>query len=201
VNYSVSGTATPGVDYAALPGSVTLPAGVLATNIFISPLGNNLTTNQASVTLNLTASVNFVLSSLANATAVILDRPVNNWLRANFSAAQLTNTLVSGDSADPANDGLPNLMKYVLGLNPNTADVNPFVPVFTNGIFGLSYPLSKAAVDAVMTPEWSTNLQNWQAGTGFQIVNVTDQITNQIITIRATTPAASGFFRFRVTRL
>ncbi len=38
INYSVSGTATPGVDYAVLPGSVTLRAGDLATNIFITPL-------------------------------------------------------------------------------------------------------------------------------------------------------------------
>lgn len=201
VNYSVTGTATPGVDFAALPGSVTISPGILATNILILPLGNNLTTNQVTVTLNLAASANYVLTNLASATAVIQDRPINNWLRANFSVTQLANPGISGDAADPAGDGLPNLMKCVLGLNPNTAAANPFVPVFTNGIFTVSYPLSIAAVDVALTPQWSTNLVTWLAGTNYyQVLNVADQVTNQIITIQPTTPAGSGFFRFGVLR-
>ncbi len=201
VNYSVGGTATPGVDYAALPGSVTIPAGVLATNFLISPLGDNLTTNQVTVTINLVPSANYVLTNLASATAVILDRPINDWLRANFTTAQLADPTISGDSADPANDGLPNLMKYALGLNPNMAEANPFIPVVTNGIFTVSYPLSIAAVDVALTPEWSTNLVTWLPGTNYyQVVNVTSSLTNQIITIQPTAPAASGFFRFAVQR-
>ena len=201
VNYSVSGTAVPGADYAALPGSVTLPAGVMATNIFISPLGNNLTTNQVTVTANLISSVNYLFTTLTNATVIIADRPVNVWLRANFTAAELTNAVVSADPADPDHDRQPNLMEYALGLSPKTADANPFSPAVSNGIFTVSYPLSKSAVDVALTPEWSTNLVAWLAGTNYyQVVNVADQVTNQIITLRATTPATNGFFRFRVMR-
>ena len=201
VNYLVSGTATPGVDYTALPGSITLPTGVMATNIFISPLGNNLSTNQVAVTAKLASSVNYSLTTLSNATVIIADRPVNIWLRANFTAAELTSLAISGDSADPEHDGSPNLMEYALGTSPKIVEANPFFPGVSNGLFTVTYPLSKSAVDVMLTPEWSTNLLTWQAGTGFQIVNITDQITNQIVTISATAPAASGFFRFRVTRL
>ena len=201
VNYSASGTATPGVDYAALPGSVTIPAGMVATNILITPLGNNLTTNQVIVTINLAASANYVLTNLASATAVIQDRPINDWLRANFTAAQLTNSAVSGDAADPANDGLPNLMKYALGLNPNTADVNPFVPAVSNGIFSVTYPLADAASDVAVIPGWSTNLVTWVSGTNYiWQISVTDNGTRQTVTISPATPAVSGFFRFGVLR-
>ena len=201
VNYSVSGTATPGMDYAALPGSVTLAAGSIATNIFITPLGDNLPSNQVAVTVSLTASTNYALTNLSSATAMIQDRPINLWLRANFTAAQLTDTTISGDTADPASDGLPNLMKYALGLNPNTADANPFGPVITNGILTLSYPLSKSAVDVSLITLWSTNLTTWLPATNyFQVVNVADQVTNQIITIQPTAPAASGFFRVGAMR-
>ena len=202
VNYSVSGTATPGVDYAALSGSVTLPTGVMATNILVTPLGNNLATNQVFVTAKLVSSANFSFTSLTNATVVIADRPVNVWLRANFTAAELSNASVSGDNANPDSDTAPNLLEYALGTLPKLAEANPFSPRASNGLFTVSYPLSKAAVDVALTPEWSTNLVPWLPGTNyFQVVSVIDQITNQIITIRTTTPAPSGFFRFRVSRL
>ena len=202
VNYSVGGTATPGVDYAVLPGSVTIPAGALATNIFDFAAGRQ-SDHQPGHGYGQPRRLDELCAdqSVFNATAVIQDRPVNNWLRANFTAAQLTNLAVSGDAADPANDGLPNLMKYALGLNPNTADPNPFAPGVANGIFTLNYPLSKSAVDVSLTTLWSTNLTAWQLGTNFyQVVNVADQVTNQIITIQPTTPAASGFFRFGALR-
>ena len=201
VNYSVGGSATPGVDYAALPGSVTISPGFLATNILISPLGNNLTTNQVAVTINLTPSASYALTNLASATATILDQPINVWLRAYFLPAQLTNAVVSGDSADPANDGLPNLMKYALGLNPSTACANPFIPSVANGTFTVTYPLSDTAADVVLTPQWSTNLVTWLSGTNyFQVINVTNQATNQIITIEAVPQGPFGFIRFEVSR-
>ncbi len=201
VNYSVSGSAVPGVDYVALPGSVTIPAGWLATNLVITPLGNNLATSQVTVTITLTPSANYVFTNLSSATAVIQDRPINNWLRANFTAAQLINSAFSGDASSPAGDGLPNLMKYALGLNPNVAAPNPFVPVVTNGLCAVSYPLSTAAVDVALTPLWSTNLVTWLTGTNYvRVVNVSSQATNQIFTLQPAAPGASGFFRFQVMR-
>jgi hypothetical protein len=201
VNYSVGGTARPGVDYSTLTGSVTLASGASATNIYVIPLGGNLTTNQASVTVSLAPSTNYSLTTLSNATVNILDRPINDWLRANFTSAQLVDPTVSGDAADPAADGLPNLLKYALGLNPGVAEANPFVPAVTNGVFTVTYPVSISAPDVVLGFDWSTNLLNWVPGTGyFQPLSVTDQVTNQIITIGTTPVAPAGFIRFNATR-
>ena len=205
VNYSVSGTATPGVDYAALPGSVMIPAGILATNIFILPLGNNLTTNQVTVTINLTASANYALTNLASATTTIADRPINNWLRANFTSAEQTNSLISGDAANPDGDGLPNLLEYALGFSPKLAHANPFSPTVTNGNFQITFPQSKAAADVAVVVEWSADLKSWFSGAGYvQQINAVDQVTNRVLTVQPASNVATnkvGFFRLRATRL
>ncbi len=205
VNYSVSGTAAPGTDYATLPGSITIPAGVLATNFFISPLGNNLTTNQVTVTINLTASANYVLTNLSSATAVIADRPINNWRRGNFLAIEQTNSLVSGDAANPDGDALPNLLEYALGFSPKSVNVNPFSPAVTNGAFQITFPQAKAATDVSLLVEWSADLKNWFSGTGYvQQINAVDLVTNRVLTMQSTSQTATnkaGFFRLRATRL
>ena len=205
INYSVTGTARPGVDYTTLPGSVTLAAGMIATNIYVTPLGDSLTTNQTTVTLSLLTSANYVITNLASATAVILDRPINTWLRANFTAAELTNSAISGDAVDPDHDGLPNLMEYALGLSPKIPNPNPFQPAVTNGQFQLTWSQSLAATDVALTVEWSPDLKNWFSGSNYiQTVSLATLATNAWQTIQAipaTTTNRSGFFRVRVSRL
>lgn len=206
VNYTVGGTAVSGVDYAALSGSVTIPAGAVAvTNILVSPLGNNLTANTATVTLALDPSTNYTLTSLSNATVTILDRPLDAWRRTNFTAAELLNAQISGDNAVPENDGLPNLIKYALGLSPKTAYRNAFNPSLHGGYFTLTFPQSTAAVDVSIALQYSTDLKTWHSGPAYfqQIGNVNQGATN-IITLQATTPinaASSAYVRMVATKL
>lgn len=205
VNYSIGGTATPGLDYAALPGSVTLAAGAIATNIYVTPLGDNLTTNQVTVTVGLTTSTNYLFTTLTNATVTILDRPINSWLRANFTPAEQASAAVSGDAADPDHDGLPNLLEYALGLSPKVADASPLAPVLANGFLQLSFPQSKSAADVALAVEWSSDLRNWFVGPAYvQNLAVMDQGTNQLVVVRSAVPVAgnsASFFRLRAARL
>lgn len=205
VAYSVSGSATPGTDYATLPGSITIPPGALATNVLILPMGNNLITNQVTVTVTLTASANYALTNLSSATVVIVDHPINRWLRQNFSASERTNSLISGDAADTDSDGLPNLLEYAFGLPPKSANQNPISPAVTNGWFEITFPQSKAASDVSLAGEWSPDLRNWFAGTNyFQSAGAVDQGSNRLITLRAIVPAATNasvYFRLRAIRL
>jgi hypothetical protein len=205
VNYSVGGMAVAGTDYAALPGSVVIPAGALAADVIVSPLGNNLSTDSVTVALSLQASTNYSVTNPASATVTIMDRPLNIWRRANFTAAELADPQISGDSADPDGDGLPNLVEYALGLPPKVANGNPLSAQIMGDNFTVTYSRSKAATDVAVTPQISTDLVNWQSGPSyFQQLNVVDQVTNQLITTQTTTPVSATsqtFIRLVITKL
>ena len=55
VGYAISGSATNGVDYDTLPGTVTLPAGSASASIVVNPIADGLTEDPESVALTLQA--------------------------------------------------------------------------------------------------------------------------------------------------
>lgn len=57
VNYTVSGAANNGVDYVALPGSVTIPSGAASVDIVLTPLNDTLLEGDESVILTLATNV------------------------------------------------------------------------------------------------------------------------------------------------
>ncbi len=206
VNYTVGGTAVAGVDYTALSGSATIPAGAAsATNILVVPLGDNLYANTETVTLTLTPSANYTLTNLSSATVTLHDRPLDVWRRANFTVSELANSQISGDNADPENDGLPNLIKYALGLSPKTAYTNVFNPGVQGGYFTLTYPQATAAVDVTIALQYSTDLKNWQSGPAyFQQTGSVNLGGTNLVTMQAATPvnaAARAYVRMQATKL
>src|SRR5262249_29930012 len=156
-------TATPGVDYASLPSSTVLAAGATATNVMVTPIPDSLSEGDETVTLTLSASPNYQLTSLSNATAVIKDRPLDDWRKSNFVAGELTNASISGDLADPDGDGLVSLMEFAMGLPPKLANMNALNPRIESGQFMITYARNKAATDLLLTLETSTDLTTWSA--------------------------------------
>jgi hypothetical protein len=81
VNYSLGGTASNGVDYAALPGYATIPAGASDTLIPVVPIDNGVPNLIKTVLLRLTPSTNkpsaYAVGFPPCAEAIILE----NWLR------------------------------------------------------------------------------------------------------------------------
>ena len=71
VPYTITGTASNGVDYVALPGSVTLGAGVASTNIVVAPIPNALVQPTLTLSLNLIAPAGAALGSPSGATVLI----------------------------------------------------------------------------------------------------------------------------------
>jgi len=72
LSYSVSGSASAGVDYAALSGSVTLPAGENSTSVIVAPLADNIGEGSESVIASLDAVAGYTLD-LDSATVTIRD--------------------------------------------------------------------------------------------------------------------------------
>lgn len=73
VAYTVSGTATPGVDYVALPGIATIPGGSSNIVVAVTPLDDTSNEGAEVVVLTLGADANYVIGAPASATVTIDD--------------------------------------------------------------------------------------------------------------------------------
>jgi pectate lyase len=94
------------------------------------------------------------------------------WQSQNFSQQQLTNPAISGASATPAGDGVPNLVKYALGLAPFVPAPQSLVSFrMENGAGVLSYSRPANVPDVTYRVEVSLDLVHWTA-TGVTQQNV-----------------------------
>jgi hypothetical protein len=117
------------------------------------------------------------------------------WLQHYFTTAQLGNPAVSGDLATPANDGIPNLIKYALNLNPlqNGQSLLP-IPQIVNGQLILTFQATQS--DLTYTVQASTNLIDWSAN------GVTTKTNGTQVTASYSLPASGqAFLRLQVTSL
>ena len=96
--------------------------------------------------------------------------PLNQWLNANFTAAQLTNPAVSGMGANPSGDGMVNLLKYAFGLQPLLTDSTNVAwagmdTIQTSNYPTLNFSANAAAIDIRFGANVSSNLTTLAAGT------------------------------------
>jgi hypothetical protein len=73
VNYTLSGTATNGVDYMMLPGVLTVPAGCSSAVILVEPNDDKLKEDSETLELTLAASPAYQIGAPDSATVTILD--------------------------------------------------------------------------------------------------------------------------------
>ena len=99
VNYTVSGSATPGSDYTALTGSVTIPAGAASATITVTPIDDTAVEPDETVVLTLGAGAGYLVGTPGSATV----------------------TIVSDDGAPT---GAAALYPFSEGLGGTTADVS-----------------------------------------------------------------------------
>lgn len=174
-------------------------------------LSGPATINGDSLTLTGTGIVNVRASQAGDAAyepAASVDRSFTvapsfaSWQRAFFSAPELANTALSGPNASYATDGLPNLVKYALGLNPtqssNLASVSAVSTSASEWIF--TYTRPETVTDLTYTVEYSLDLVNWSS------VGVIHELvvrTGGQETWRGFVPLGVGtnvYFRLRVTQ-
>ncbi len=123
------------------------------------------------------------------------------WRNLHFSEAQRDDPAVSGEAADPAGDGVGNLIKYALNLNPwkPSAHLLPPSTLNSHGLLTLTYTKPAGRDDIEYNVEVSQDLVHWKSGDDLvqKVVQVNSDGTE---TITATTPANAsvGFIRLSV---
>jgi len=76
VDYDIGGTATNGIEYVTLPGSLTIPAGERAAQITVIPIDDGPPDITSTVILKLIPDTNYVVGFPGGAAAIIIDGPV-----------------------------------------------------------------------------------------------------------------------------
>jgi subtilisin len=71
VQYTVNGTATPGADYTALTGTVTIPAGSAGASIMVNPIDDGAEEGIETVVVMLSAASNYAVGSSSSANVKI----------------------------------------------------------------------------------------------------------------------------------
>lgn len=157
-----------------LQKSANLTAGTLAEG---SSVQGNVTLNAQGL-LPGTHQTTVILSSNAP-NAPTLSIPVSfevesllsHWKPAYFTASELQNDLISGDTSDPDGDGIPNFMEFALNGDPKISEQGnmPYADTILNPANGnrhltLTFERECSAFGITFIPEVSGNLTLWNNG-------------------------------------
>ena len=207
INLNISGDAVNGIDYAAVPYTINLPTGVNTTNINIVPMANSIPQGNKTARFTLAPGAGYLGGTLANANVFIGDIPINVW-KLQYFGSNSTNNSIAGDAATPSGDGVPNIIKYALGLNPLAVVTNSLFTFGsdTNGYFALTYTrpdppptdISYQIVSSADLTTWCTNGACVQPGLILLNPNGTATVTTETtVPVKNT---ARQFFSLRVFR-
>jgi hypothetical protein len=195
-----------------IPATNTVSGVGYLANFMLSATGTNLFLPQINVrdaSLNAYKSItgdNVGYYGTVNATPVPVLPPYETWRRSWFTQSQLDDPSISGDFANPAHDGIVNLLKYALALCPTNATVNglPTAVISTNNYLTLTYRKNKQATDiAYVVQACGTLIPNSWSTNGLVVISQADSNTYWRVTVRDAVPIASAtnrFMRLKITK-
>ena len=101
------------------------------------------------------------------------------WRLDNFSLSELNDPSISGDSADPDEDGISNLMERAIYSNPKTVNVSKPVTVEVSGtnlLITFTRARNAENINASIVLEESEDLNNWNS---VDLSNASTQVLNE----------------------
>ena len=162
----------------------------------------NVDTNAAASLTNIATvsgggDINLANNTAGDLTKIIALTPIQAWRLQWFGT-----TADTGDASDTmvaTGDGMPNLLKYALGLNPLVPAANPVVGDISTGYLRLTLPKNPAATDVIFSVEVTADLLSPWTTDGVTV----DQNTPTLLQAHGNIPvnsAAAGFIRLQVAR-
>jgi hypothetical protein len=167
VHYTTAdGTAHAGTDYNSVSGILTWIDGDSSPKPVTVPLLNPSTIGaDRQLTVALSTPQYGLLGTPATATVTVSEPLYQAWLFAKMGAA--ANTPAGLPSADPDNDGLPNLVEWALGGDPLVSSPQPMpFGSLQNNHLAISFQRDPAAT-ATEIVEVSDDLVSWTAGSSY----------------------------------
>jgi len=162
--------------------------------------GGSLTiTGNGSVTVRATQPGNEYYASAFQDATFTVGTSFASWAQSKFTSTELLDANISGPNAVYGQDGLTNLVKYALGLEPKqniTTGLPTTSTTATDWVY--TYLRPDSITDVTYTVQYSTNLSTW--------TDVTDSFVSNsggFDTRQATYPLASAtniYFRLKVTQ-
>ncbi|MBP6507853.1 MAG: hypothetical protein KA257_09845, partial [Opitutaceae bacterium] len=189
ITLSASSSASLTVSFTLVSGPATLS-------------GNSLTlTGEGTVVLQATQAgdSNRNAATPVNQSFVVTGLSFEAWQAVNFTSGELADTNISGANAIYGQDGLTNLLKYALGLDPkvNASAVTQITTNATDWVF--TYQRPSAIADVSYEVEFSIDLSSWStAGVTHSLLSSSGGVD----TWTASYPLSSAtrvFFRLVVT--
>ena len=201
-----SNTVNGGTDGAPTYTTVTFANGQGGSQTVTVPITEvpGVTTNQTFGVQIYQATGGASVGSTATATVTVVATPYDIWTGQAFSSS----IFESAPLDNPANDGVPNLIKYALGLNPLTSVSGPLLTTgvdSTHTYLQTTFSVMDSATDVSVVVQYSTDLTHWYSGPTYTTVTgSSDNGTATTYTVQGTTPLSTApqqFMQLQVTRL
>ena len=157
---TTDGTAIDGQDYSSTSGTLGWSDGDVSPKTFnVAILGNQAAGTNKTIFLTLSnATGGSYLSTSSNSVLTIVQDSYALWKFSHFGT-NANNPAVAGNLADPDNDGIPNILEYAFGSDPNSTAMNaPLIGTIVSNHFQLEFDRNTSATDLTYTAEAASDL-------------------------------------------
>jgi hypothetical protein len=124
--------------------------------------------------------------------------PIEAWRQQWFGA--IANSGAGADNAMATSDGMPNLLKYALGLNPLVATNDPVAGDISTGYLRLTLPKNPDATDVSFHVEVTSDVTTASWTTNGTVVDINTPTELEVHDDTPVNSSSGGFIRLRVSR-
>ena len=174
--YSVTGTATPGVDFTSLPGSVTIPAGATSAIVNLSALSTGASASiNKDATVSLLPGAGYSIGTNSTASVTIFYNPVTLYIAALRTPSNVTTSTAYGTATVQLSSDNTFALVNVQFSNLSSPETAVYLRL-TNG--GVGIDLQRLATGQVNSSVWV-----FQGGSTFTAADVVAALQSGKITL------------------